>query len=82
MGAAAGLITADERHTLQIGFDSVYTLLYDLEVHALRTGTTPSTYVNPGDLDTLTRRHLRETLRAVHEVQTRVDQSWIRRLDR
>lgn len=81
-GAHAGLISDDERHILQIGFDSVYTTLYDLEVTALRAGTPPTTYLNPRDLDTLTRRHLRETLRAVREVQGRVDQSWIRRLER
>lgn len=80
-GADAGLITGDERHTLGLGFDSIYTILYDLEVQALRTGGSPTTYVNPHHLDTLTRRHLRETLRAVHDVQERVDQSWIRRLD-
>jgi CBS domain-containing protein len=80
-GAAAGLITDDERHTLGLGFDSVYTILYDLEVQALQNGGTPTTYVNPHHLDTLTRRHLRETLRAVHDVQGRIDQSWIRRLD-
>jgi CBS domain-containing protein len=80
-GVEAGLITEDERHTLQVGFDNVYTILYDLEVQAVRGGSTPTTYVNPRHLHTLTRRHLRETLRAVHAVQTRVDQSWIRRLD-
>jgi CBS domain-containing protein len=81
-GADAGLITDDERGTLRAGFDSVYTILYDLEVQALRSGTAPTTYLDPHHLDTLTRRHLRETLRAVHEVQSRVDRSWIRRLDR
>jgi CBS domain-containing protein len=80
-GAAAGLINDDERHTLRVGFDSVYTLLYDLEVRAVRTGGPPTTYLDPRRLDTLTRRHLRETLRAVHQVQSRVDESWIRRLD-
>ncbi len=81
-GADAGLISEDERHTLSLGFDSVFTLLYDLEVGALRAGVAPTTFVNPDELDTLPRRHLRETLRAVHDVQNRVDQSWIRRLDR
>jgi CBS domain-containing protein len=81
-GVRMGLITDDERHTLAVGFESVYTLLYDLEVRALRSEAAPSTFVRPRDLDSLTRRHLRETLRAVSTVQRRVDESWIRRLDR
>jgi CBS domain-containing protein len=80
-GAEAGLLTDDELHTLVGGFDSIYTVLYDLEIHALRSGETPTTYLRPRDLDSLTRRHLRETLRAINVVQNRVDQSWIRRLD-
>jgi CBS domain-containing protein len=81
-GAAAGLITDDEQHTLTGGFESIYTILYDLEVQALRSGGAPTTYVRPRDLDSLTHRHLRETLRAIKKVQVRVDQSWVRRLDR
>jgi CBS domain-containing protein len=81
-GAGAGLITDDERHTLVNGFEQIYSVLYDLEVRALRTSAAPTTYLRPRDLDSLTRRHLRETLRAINEVQQRVDQSWIRRLER
>ena len=40
----------------------------------------PSTFVSPAALDTLTRRHLRETFRAIRHVQIRADQDWIRRL--
>ena len=79
-GVAAGLLTADERDTLTGGFDSVYTLLYDHEARAVRAGAEPSTFINPAALDTLTRRHLRETFRAIRHVQIRADQDWIRRL--
>ena len=81
-GVGADLITNDERHTLIGGFESVYTVLYDFEISSLRSGTAPTTYLNPNDLDSLTRRHLRETLRAIRMVQNRVDQSWVRRLER
>jgi len=81
-GAAAGLVTADERDTLLGGFDRVYTVLFDAEARAGRAGGTPSTFLRPGDLDTLTRRLLRETLRAVHAVQVRVDDTWMRRIGR
>jgi CBS domain-containing protein len=79
-GADAGLITPDERDTLLGGFDHVYTVAFDLEVRALRSGAAPSTYLRPRDLDSLTRRLLRETLRAVHAVHNRVDESWIGRI--
>ena len=79
-GAAAGLLTADEAQTLAGGFDSVYALLLDHEVAAIRCGKDPETFLAPRDLDTLTRRHLRETFRAIIRVQERVDQDWTRRL--
>jgi CBS domain-containing protein len=81
-GVDARLITDDERHTLIRGFESIYSMVYDIEVRALRSGGTPTTYLSPRELDSLTQRHLRETLRAIHKVQVRVDQSWVRRLER
>lgn len=79
-GAAAGLLTADETQTLVGGYESIYALLLDHEVAALRSGGEPETFITPRDLDTLTRRHLRETFRAIIRVQERVDQDWTRRL--
>ena len=79
-GAAAGLLTADEAQTLVGGYESIYALLLDHEVAALRAGGQPETYIAPRDLDTLTRRHLRETFRAIIRVQQRLDQYWTRRL--
>jgi len=38
--------------------------------------------VAPRDLDTLTRRHLRETFRAIGLLQARVDLDWIARAER
>jgi CBS domain-containing protein len=79
-GVAAGLLTADEAQTLIGGHESIYSLLLDHEVAALRSGAQPATLIAPRDLDTLTRRHLRETFRAIIRVQERVDQDWARRL--
>jgi CBS domain-containing protein len=79
-GAAAGLLTADEAQTLIGGYESVYALLLDHEVAALRAGGQPETFIAPRDLDTLARRHLRETFRAIIHVQERLDQYWARRL--
>jgi len=81
-GAQTGLLSADEADTLAGGFDDVYSLLLRHEVRAIRGGVTPTTYFAPADLDTLTRRHLRESFRAIALVQTRVDRDWVRRLDR
>jgi CBS domain-containing protein len=81
-GVAAGLLTADERDTLTGGFDGVYTLLFDHEARAVRAGAEPSTFISPAALNSLTRRHLRETFRAIRHVQVRADQDWIRRLTR
>ena len=81
-GGQMGLLSADEADTLAGGFDNIYSLLLRREAHALRDGVTPTTYFAPGDLDTLTRRHLRESFRAIALVQARVDRDWTRRLDR
>jgi CBS domain-containing protein len=77
-----GLLSTDEADTLAGGFDDVYALLLRHEAQAVRGGAEPTTYFHPGDLDTLTRRHLRESFRAIALVQERVDRDWMRRLDR
>jgi CBS domain-containing protein len=79
-GAALGLLSTDEAETLAGGFESIYGLLLAQDVHAIRSGGAPSRYIAPGQLDTLTRRHLRETFRAVALVQARVDRGWLHRL--
>jgi CBS domain-containing protein len=81
-GAEVGLLSTNEADTLAGGFDDVYSLLLDHEVAAVRSGTTPSTYIAPRDLDTLTRRHLRESFRAIALLQARVDRDWIARAER
>jgi CBS domain-containing protein len=80
--AGRGLLGAEEARTLAGAFEDVYSVLLDHEVHMIRSGTTPSTYVDPRTLDPLTRRHLRESFRAVTEIQHRIDQDWHYRLDR
>jgi CBS domain-containing protein len=81
-GAARGLLTLDEAQTLAGAFEDVYTLALRHEADALRAGATPTTFIGPKTLDTLTRRHLRESLRAVHAVQAGIDENWMARLER
>jgi CBS domain-containing protein len=80
-GAALGLLTGDEAETLAGGFESIYDLLLRHETRALGAGASPaSTFIAPKELDSLTRRHLRETFRAIALVQARVDRTWLQRL--
>lgn len=78
--ADADLLTGDEVDTLTGAFENVYGLLLDHEARALRAGETPTTYLAPEDLDTLTRRHLRESFRAIAAVQHRIGEARLRRL--
>ncbi len=72
-GVDATLLTADEAESLVGAFDQVYGLLLEQEVNAIKAGVAASTYVNPAELDSLTRRHLRESFRAIAHVQSRLE---------
>lgn len=41
-----------------------------------------ATFIAPRGLDSLTRRHLRESFRAIRSVQARLDEHWLARLER
>jgi CBS domain-containing protein len=80
-GQVAGLLTTDETETLVRAFEYIYGLLLDKEIAAMRGDElTPSTWIAPKELDSLTRRYLREAFRAVVEVQNRLDSEWVARL--
>ncbi|WP_395695845.1 putative nucleotidyltransferase substrate binding domain-containing protein [Nocardioides sp.] len=79
-GEAAGLLSRDEAETLTAAFEQTYELLLERDLAAIAAGTTASTYVNPRELDTLTRRHLRETFRTIAAVQEDLAGSWSDRL--
>jgi CBS domain-containing protein len=80
-GHAAGLLTGDETDTLVRAFEYIYELVLDNEIAAIRNSSTASTtWIAPKELDTLTRRYLRESFRAVADVQNRLDSEWVARL--
>lgn len=79
-GLSAGLLSNDEADTLTAAFDQVYELLMRRDLTAVSSGGRSSTYLDPGELDTLGRRHLRETFRAVACVQESVVSDWPRRV--
>ena len=76
----AGLLTADEASSLTGAFEEIFGLLMTREIDAIRTGTPPSRYLAPGDLDSLTRRLLRETFRVISAVQATLEGEWISRV--
>ena len=75
-GAAEGLLTQDESESLVGAYEHLYGLLLEQEVTAIRAGVPASTYVDPGELDSLSRRHLRESFRAIAHVQDRLGSQW------
>jgi CBS domain-containing protein len=80
-GEQAGLLTADETETMVRAFEYIYGLILGREIEAIRVGDrTTTTWIEPKQLDTLTRRYLREAFRAVAEVQNRLDSEWVVRL--
>ncbi|WP_395659074.1 putative nucleotidyltransferase substrate binding domain-containing protein [Nocardioides sp.] len=79
-GQAAGLLSVDEADSLVAAFEQTYELLLERDLTAIAAGTTASTYVNPRELDTLTRRHLRETFRTISAVQDEIASTWAGRL--
>ncbi len=75
-GAEAGLLTPDEAESLVGAYEHLYGLLLEQEIAAIRAAEPASTYVDPGGLDSLTRRHLRESFRAIAHVQDRLGSQW------
>lgn len=80
-GEAAGLLTADESETLARAYEYIYELLLEKQVSGMRVDQgTPTDWIAPKDLDTLTRRYLREAFRSVAEVQDRLRGDWEERI--
>ncbi|MBO0678279.1 cyclic nucleotide-binding domain-containing protein [Mycolicibacterium sp. S2-37] len=80
-GQSAGLFSDDEADTLTGAFEFIYGLLLATEVSNIRGDRDhQTTYLSPKDLDTLTRRQLREAFRSVAAVQNRLSDDWEARL--
>jgi len=69
----AGLLSADEVDSLVAAFEQIFGLLMAREIEAIREARPMSTYMDPRDLDSLTRRHLRESFRAIAHIQSRIE---------
>jgi CBS domain-containing protein len=79
-GARVGLLTQDEADTLKGAHREMFELLFRLEADAVRNAQPASTYLDPEGLDSLTRRHLRESFRAISRVQARLESEWVSRI--
>jgi CBS domain-containing protein len=73
--AQAGLLSRDEADSLTGAFEQISELLLEQEAADLAAGRPLSAYVAPGELDGLTRRHLRESFRVIASVQSRLEAS-------
>ena len=78
--ATTGLLEAEEADILISAFKDIYQLAFESEIEALRQGKEGSSWVSPQNLDALTRRHLRESFRAVASIQARFQLEWQSRL--
>ena len=68
----AGVLSTAQAHNLLDAFDLITGLRLQHQVSQLRAGTPPDDYVDPAQLSSLTRSHLRQAFRAVTAVQKRV----------
>lgn len=75
-----GFLTSDQAHSLEAAYDHVFTMLLNREISALKAGGPPSPFVRPAELDSLTRRFLRESFRAVAEIQSDLQRKWVARI--
>ena len=78
--ASAGLLREEEADILINAFKDIYELVFEAEIAAIRGGREGSSWISPQNLDSLTRRHLRESFRAVSAIQTRFHNDWETRL--
>jgi len=75
-----GSLKEDEADVLVNAFKDIYQLIFEQEIEAIRGGKEGSSWISPQSLDSLTRRHLRESFRAVAEIQNRIQSEWESRL--
>ena len=76
----AGILLGEESEILVAAFTDIHQLVFDEEIAAIRAGRSPTTWISPESLDSLTRRHLRETFRAISSIQGTMENNWSMRL--
>ena len=74
--AASGSLKEDEADILGTAFKDICQLIFEQEIMSIRSGKEGSSWISPQNLDSLTRRHLRESFRAVAAIQNRIQSEW------
>jgi len=69
---ASGTLSSFDAGTLQEAFDLVCQLRLDHQVAQLRAGVAPDDFLDPGELNPLSRNYLKEAFRAVASVQRHI----------
>ena len=72
VAGASGTLTRFDAVTLQEAFDLVCQLRLDHQVAQLRAGVPPDDFLDPDELNPLTRNYLKEAFRAVASVQRHI----------
>ena len=75
-----GMLTQEESEILSNAFRDIFQLVFEHEITAIHAGEAGSTWIEPQHLDSLTRRHLRESFRAVAAIQSRIQGDWETRI--
>jgi CBS domain-containing protein len=75
-----GLLQGEEADVLIGAFTEIHQLVFDEEIADIRAGRKASTWIAPDALDSLTRRHLRESFRSISSIQGVLESEWSRRL--
>ncbi|MDQ6821138.1 MAG: DUF294 nucleotidyltransferase-like domain-containing protein [Actinomycetota bacterium] len=70
--AEAGTLSSEAARTLVDAFELISGLRLSHQVQQLRAGEEPDDYVDPAELSSLTRSHLKEAFRAIASIQKRV----------
>lgn len=78
--AQENFLLIEESEILTNAFRDIYQLIFEKEIEAIRAGHRATTLISPNRLDSLTRRHLRETFRAISTIQNRIHSDWETRL--
>ncbi|MFZ0043262.1 MAG: putative nucleotidyltransferase substrate binding domain-containing protein [Solirubrobacteraceae bacterium] len=69
---AAGTLSPSDAHTLLDAFELINNLRLEHQVGQLRAGRPPDDHVDPVELSTLMRTHLKDAFRAVTSIQKRI----------
>lgn len=79
VGLEAGLLSADEAAQLAYAHEQVYELLFESQIASIRGGVPVSTWIDPKSVDSLRRRHLRQSFKAISHLQERLEAEWTTR---